>query len=277
MSPSTLVVEDFSALGQISMVAALSVLQAFNIETAAIPTSLLSTQTEGFQTPVKLNTQSFIKQSMAHWKSINDLSFRGALIGYLGSEDWMRKLTVFLTNVTGPIVIDPAMADQGKLYPGLYPDFVVRMRQFCQHADVITPNWTEICMLAGQNDVVTPDLASFRRMLSQLQRTGINASVVTTGIVKGGKEQVYIFDGQRVTTTITNHFPGHFYGAGDTFSALLMGNLLQKNDLSSAVNKSCQQLSVAIRQTSTCTASERRYGLKLGQLLKTISRDTIKP
>lgn len=273
MTSCTLVAEDFSALGQISMVAALNVLQAFDIETAALPTTLLSTQTEGFKTPVRLATNDWLTSAIGHWQSIPDLQFKGALIGYLGSIDLMQRLSSLLKNVASPVLIDPVMADHGALYPGLSGDYAAQMRTFCQQADVITPNWTELCLLAGHNKPLTATLTAFKQMVGEVRSNGIDAQVVATGVHLDGQEQTLVTDrDDDVQMIAVNHYPGHFFGAGDTFAALLMANLLTGHDLYSAVQNSCDQLEIAIQETSSYPAERRRYGLKLGKLLAAISK-----
>ncbi|EQC60057.1 hypothetical protein N219_05670 [Limosilactobacillus fermentum MTCC 8711] len=47
-----MIAEDLTALGQISLANALGVVQAQSVRPAMLPTALLSTQSEGFGTPV---------------------------------------------------------------------------------------------------------------------------------------------------------------------------------------------------------------------------------
>lgn len=272
MSPSTLVVEDFSALGQISLLAALTILQASDIETAALPTTLLSTQTEGFNTPVRLDTQEWMQATSKHWQTIPDLQLHGALVGYLGSVNLMKPVGHLLKKASSPILIDPVMADRGALYPGLNQDYPAAMRQLCQSADVITPNWTELCLLAGYHRPIKADLDHFKQLLANLQDQGIHALVVVTGVTVDQTEMTFAYDGNEIDSFVSKRYPGHFYGAGDAFAALLLGNLLTGQNLFSAVKTSCQQLNQAIQETSTYSAAERRYGLKLRNLLQLISK-----
>lgn len=273
MLPSTLVVEDFSTLGQISMLAALNILQAFDIETAALPTALLSTQTEGFNIPARMDTHEWMQAAVKHWQTISELQLQGALIGYLGSTKLMDQLGHLLTNIKGPVLIDPVMADRGALYPGLSTDYPHYMRQFCQSADVISPNWFELCLLAGLKKPLNATLSNFKFLLSKLHEQGIQAAVVATGVpIEETAETTLLYDGHRINSFISKRYPGHFYGAGDTFAALLMGNLLSGKDLNTAVQISCQQLSNAIKETSAYPEEDRRYGLKLRNLLQLISK-----
>lgn len=277
MSANTLVVEDFSALGQISILAALNVLQAFDIETAALPTTILSTQTEGFGQPARLETKNWLKKASEHWKSLTNVYLKGAIVGYLGSADLIKPISQLLMNVKSPILIDPVMADRGALYPGLASDYPLQMRHFCQLADVITPNWTELCLLTGHSKPLKADLSTFKQLLRKLQDQGIRARVVATGVHIEQAENALVYDGHYVKAVTTKRYPGHFYGAGDTFAALLLGNILTNpnglDDLYRDVVDSCQQLSIAIQETSTYPDTDRRYGLKLRNLLQLITKN----
>ena len=44
-------------------------------------------------------------------------------------------------------VVDPAMGDDGKLYPVFDASMVEAMKKLVAHATLITPNYTEACLL----------------------------------------------------------------------------------------------------------------------------------
>ena len=52
--------------------------------------------------------------------------------------------------VNGKVIVDPVMADHGKLYPGFDETCAAGMRRLCRRADVILPNLTEACLLTGK-------------------------------------------------------------------------------------------------------------------------------
>ena len=45
------------------------------------------------------------------------------------------------------VIVDPAMADDGRLYSIYTPDMVVAMRQLVSKAHIVKPNYTEACFL----------------------------------------------------------------------------------------------------------------------------------
>ena len=146
-----MIAEDLTALGQISLASSLGVIEAQSVRPAMLPTTLLSTQSEGFGTPVSLSTEDWIEAALAQWLDMGE-KFAGILVGYVGQPSLINKLSIIMDHLVLPItVIDPVMGDRGTLYPGLTKDSVMAMRQLCQKATIITPNWTELCLLTGND------------------------------------------------------------------------------------------------------------------------------
>ena len=74
------------------------------------------------------------------------------------------------------------MGDQGRLYPGFDHDYVEAVKKLCRHADLITPNWTELCFLAGL-PYSLPTAETLIQGIDQLKAAGINATVIVTGVI----------------------------------------------------------------------------------------------
>ena len=47
-----------------------------------------------------------------------------------------------------PVVVDPILGDNGRRYNSVTTEQVEAMKRLIGHADVITPNLTEACLLA---------------------------------------------------------------------------------------------------------------------------------
>ena len=188
MIKPALLIEDFSALGQISLIGALSVLQAMGITTASLPATILSSQTEGFGQPAVLDTEQWIQASLRHWQA-QDIEPSGVLIGYLGQCTLAEQLGSWLEqqNLTDCLkIVDPVMGDQGRLYPGFDHDYVEAVKKLCRHADLITPNWTELCFLAGL-PYSLPTAETLIQGIDQLKAAGINATIIVTGVHLNGQ------------------------------------------------------------------------------------------
>ena len=144
-----LTVQDISCLGQCSLTVALPILSACGVETCVLPSAVLSSHTGGFQNPHFHDLTEDMPLIAECWQR-EGVTFDGILTGYLGSVrqiDHVQQIFENLMAQDGKKVVDPAMADHGKLYKGFGEDHVAAMKRLCCMADVVIPNMTEACML----------------------------------------------------------------------------------------------------------------------------------
>ncbi len=144
-------IQDVSCFGKCSSTVALPLISAMGVETAVIPTAVLSTHTGGFTGYTFRDLTADIPQIAAHWKTLQ-LHFDGIYTGYLGSREQVQIMADFFDAFHSEdtvIVVDPVMGDAGSMYAGFTPDFAVEMRKLCGKADVIAPNMTEVSLLLG--------------------------------------------------------------------------------------------------------------------------------
>ena len=72
--------------------------------------------------------------------------FDAIYTGYLASAEQVADVCAFFDTfktADNLIVVDPVMADNGKLYPAFGPEFPAEMAKVCAKADLIVPNLTE--------------------------------------------------------------------------------------------------------------------------------------
>ena len=77
-------IQDISCLGKCSLTAALPVISAMGVETAVLPTAVLSTHTM-FEGAVILNLEDQIEPVSRHWESLQ-FHFDAVYTGYLASH-----------------------------------------------------------------------------------------------------------------------------------------------------------------------------------------------
>ena len=85
------------------------------------------------------------------WKQ-EKIHFDAIYTGYLGSFeqlDLMHKLIADFGGGDTLTIVDPCMADNGKLYTGFTQEFAFAMAKLCGKANVIVPNLTEASYLLG--------------------------------------------------------------------------------------------------------------------------------
>ena len=146
-----LTVQDISCVGQCSLTVALPILSACGHETAILPSAVLSTHTAGFSGYTFRDLTEDIPGICAHWVK-EGIKFDAIYTGYLGTREQIADVAqVFdtLLKEGGKIIVDPAMADHGKLYSGFDMEYARAMGDLCKKADVILPNLTECCLLTG--------------------------------------------------------------------------------------------------------------------------------
>ena len=136
-----------------------------------------------------------------------------------------------------------------------------------QHATVTTPNLTEAKFLTGLTELDNSYESLSMLLLAMKKLIHPNGNVVITDIVFEDKHGcVYEQDGE-VTFCSYPQLPGHFYGSGDVFSALLTSFLWHGKDFHQAVKKTTKLTFNALMETAT-SHRERRYGINLSRLLQ---------
>ena len=143
-------IQDISCLGKCSLTVALPIISAMGVECAVVPTAVLSTHTM-FQNFTCRDLSDQIAPIAAHWRQ-EQIRFDAIYTGYLASPGQIADVCRFFDQFkTGQnlIFVDPAMADNGRLYPAFDDSFPAEMARVCAKADVIVPNLTEASLLTG--------------------------------------------------------------------------------------------------------------------------------
>ena len=254
-----LTIQDISCVGQCSMTVAMPILSACGHETCILPTALLSTHTGGFGKPVVTHTSGTMIQMMQHWKAA-DIRFDAILIGYLGSLeaiDGAMRIAEELLAPDGKLIVDPAMADHGKLYSGFDAAYADAMKALCMKADVMIPNITEAAMMSGMPYQEAYDEAYISGLLDglgadQVILTGVGYREGETGIATRCGGQTYYYAHPRVGK--------NYHGTGDMFAASFTGAWMQEKSMAEAVEIAAEFTLRSIRNTYENPA--HWYGVK---------------
>ena len=252
-----LTIQDISCVGQCSMTVALPILSACGHETCILPTAVLSTHTGGFGKPV---VQHLCVDGMwRHWKE-QGIRFDAILVGYLGSVSAIEMVSEILDEMMTPdgiAIVDPAMADHGKLYSGLDDTYAAAMQKLCEKADIMIPNITEAAMMAEMEYRAEFDEAYVRELFSKLGGrdvvlTGVGFTPDQTGAAVRRGGEVSLIHSPKVNKS--------FSGTGDMFAACFTGALMQGKTLEEAANLACEFLLRSIE--ATVAAPAHWYGVK---------------
>lgn len=187
-------IQDISCVGKCSLTVALPIISAVGVEAAIIPTAVLSTHTM-FKNFTCKDLDDQILPIAEHWKSEN-IHFDAFYTGYLASAQQIDKVITLINSLKREndlIIVDPAMADNGKLYPAFDGNFPREMAKLCAKADIALPNITEACLMTGTPYREEYDEAFAKDIVKKLSDMGAK-KVVLTGAEFGGKYGVLYYD-----------------------------------------------------------------------------------
>lgn len=247
-----LTVQDISCLGQCSMTVALPVLSACGQEACALPSAVLSTHTGGFSTPAVRDLTGDFPGILAHWQR-EKIDFDAIYTGYLGNIRQIEcAATLFFDGFLRPggkRIVDPAMADNGKLYTGFDRAYVEAMKKLCGQADVILPNITEACLLTDMEYREEPDRNYVSCLLEKLHTLGC-PYVVLTGVGFFPEETgVMLSDGRKFFHYTHRKLGSGCHGTGDAFASAFTGVWMSGRPMDEAVRIAADFVCACIRQT----------------------------
>ncbi len=149
------------------------------------------------------------------------------------------------------VMVDPIMADGGKLYNGIGMERVAAMRKLVSYSDVMVPNMTEAGFLTG----ICPgreraSAAELRELVDGLHKLSGKSVVITSAHDSETDEHLVCgYDhksGQYFRVPFT-FLPVRVAGSGDIFSTVMTGKLLNGESLEAAVQEAVRVLTALIR------------------------------
>ena len=261
-----LMVQDISCVGQCSVTVALPILSACGHETCILPSAILSTHTAGFGMPhIKDLTDDF-PGTLRHWQE-QKITFDAVYTGYLGNTKHMEYVKeIFDTMLIpgGMRIVDPAMGDHGKLYPGFDMNYALAMADLCACADVILPNVTEACMMTGteyrqelDEEYVAALMNKLEALCPNVVLTGIGYNPDETGVMVSRNGQRWHYVHKRI--------PKNSHGTGDVFASVFVGAWQQGKTMEEAVKIAADFTARCIE--ITCEDPNHWYGVKFEALI----------
>ena len=267
-------IQDISCLGKCSLTVALPIISAMGVECSILPTAVLSTHTmfSGF-TCKDLTDQ--ISPIAAHWQE-RELGFDAIYTGYLASAQQIDDVSAFFDAFRREgslIVVDPVMADNGKLYPAFGPDFPAQMARVCAKADLILPNLTEASLLTGLPYRTEQDEDYIKEMLQALAALGPRYVALTGVSFEPGKLGVMYYDKETGVygSYFADHLPASFHGTGDVFASTCVGGLMRGMALGDALALAADYTVESIRMTLD-TPDANWYGVEFERAIPYLVR-----
>lgn len=265
-------IQDISCFGKCSITVSLPVISAMGVECAIVPTTVLSTHTAGFTGYTVCDISDQLLPIAEHWRK-EGITFDTLYTGYLANEEQIKSTIKFIEltkNNQTMIFVDPAMADNGKLYPGFPSNFPSKMLELVRVADVVCPNITEACLLLGKEfkNEGEYDESYIKGLIDGFVALGIK-KVVITGVKYGdGRHGALAYD---VSVGEYRYLYGknmncYFHGTGDVFSSVLCGALTKGEDVYLATQKAVDFTIACIKHTLP-DRENHSYGVKFEECL----------
>jgi len=265
--PKVLTIQDISCVGQCSLTVALPIISACGIETCVLPSAVLSTHTAGFSGYTFRDLTDDMPAIKEHWIK-EGITFDAIYTGYLGSTKQIDYVAdIFAATAADKCVkiVDPAMADNGNLYPGFDAEFVDAMKVLCGKADYILPNITEACFLTGMEYKTEYDRSYIDEMLEKLMALGCR-NVIFTGISYAeGKTGVVVMENGEYSYYEHDFLPNSCHGTGDIYASAFVGALVRGKNAYDAAKIAADYTVECIK--ATAEEENHWYGAKFEPVL----------
>ncbi len=267
-----LTIQDISCVGQCSLTVALPIISACGIETCVLPSAVLSTHTAGFSGYTFRDLTEDMPAINEHWKK-EGIKFSAIYTGYLGSTKQIEYVEAIMNDAAAETcvkIVDPAMADNGKLYPGFDNEFVEAMKGLCGKADYIVPNITEACFLTDTEYKTEYDRAYVDELLEKMVAlgckniifTGISYAPETTGVVVYEDGKYSYYEHEKLSNSC--------HGTGDIYASSFVGAYVRGKSAFEAAKIAADYTVECIK--ATAGEDNHWYGAKFEPVLMKLIR-----
>lgn len=253
---NVLLINDLPGYGKVALAAMVPILSRMGHYTFQLPTAVVSNTLDYGKFSIQDMTE-YMRDTLIVWK---ELGFEPDCIctGFIVSEGQAELIGEYIQKLRKEpgrkserqplVMVDPIMADGGKLYNGIGQERVMAMKKLVAHADVMVPNITEASFLTGIRPGQESGTDEELRELVDGLREISGKSVVITSAMEGERHLVYGYDHwrQEYFQVPYEYLPVRVAGSGDIFSAVMTGEMLAGKPLKSAVEKAVRALSKLI-------------------------------
>lgn len=271
-----LAVHDLCSFGRCSLTAAIPVISAMGMQVCPLPTAFFSNNL----TYGEFTFHDFTDKMTGFMDRWEKLGFRYDAVysGFLASVEQIEVVRDaarrFASHEESLVVVDPAMGDDGKLYPVFGPEYVDAMRTLVKEATLITPNFTEACFLLNEPcDMTPPSGDKLRAMTEKLVGMGAKQVVITS--VPAGDDEIKVVSFDSVTgeyaERTTPRIPFTTCGTGDLFTSVVTGSLLRGETLAAASALAMRFVS-RVMEFTLASGSDPREGVIVEPCLKELFR-----
>ena len=248
-----LTIQDISCVGQCSLTVALPIISACGVETCVLPSAVLSTHTAGFKGYTFRDLTDDMPDIRAHWEK-EGIKFDAIYTGYLGSTkqiDYVKDIFASGSKEGTVTIVDPAMADNGKLYPAFDEEYVEAMKGLCASADFIVPNMTEAALLAGMHYEDGEDRRYVDKVMDRLIEMGCK-NIILKGLPSknGNYIGILMYVDGKMDYYEHEKLPNSCHGTGDVYASAFDGALMRGKSANEAARIAAEYAMECIKETA---------------------------
>ncbi len=264
-----LTIQDISCYGQCSITVALPLISAFGIETAVLPSAVLSTHTSGFSEYTVRDLTDDLPEIRKHWEK-EGIFFDAIYTGFIGSIkqlDYIKDIIDSRLKPGGLVFVDPAMADLGEFYNGFDQEFADKMGELCKLGDYILPNTTEACYLLHKpwkSEFTKDEILEMANELSQFTKRNV---ILKGDTHKDNQLGMVVLDKKESSCEFVYNEKIDYvtHGTGDVFSSIFVGSIMSGKSAAAAAKIAGEFTKKAIEKT--IVDPEHTYGVKFEQVI----------
>ncbi|MCI5622237.1 MULTISPECIES: pyridoxamine kinase [Anaerostipes] len=251
--PRVAAIHDLSGFGRASLTTIIPILSTMGVQVCPLPTAILSNHTGGFDSFSFVDFTEHMKAYIEEWKKLK-IDFDCIYSGFLGSERQIQIVSDFIDDFSTDdnlVVIDPVLGDNGNLYSTMTEDHVREMKKLVAKADIITPNFTEVSLLLGEDykeETNNEEMKVWLRRLSDMgPKIVVATSVPDQGVEKDSNVIAFDRDSDTYWKIRCKYIPAFYPGTGDAYTSVMIGSLLNGDSLPIALDKGVQFITQAIK------------------------------
>ena len=264
-----LTIQDISCFGQCSITVALPVISAFGIETAILPSAVLSTHTAGFTDFTVRDLTEDLPEIRKHWEK-EGISFDAIYTGFIASPeqlDYIKDIIDSRLNSEGLVFVDPAMADHGEFYNGFDQEFADKMGELCKLGDFILPNTTEACFILHKpwkEEFTKEEMLEMANELSEFTKRYV---ILKGDTHKENELGMIVLDKKESTCEFVYNDKIDYvsHGTGDVFASAFVGSTMIGKSPTDAAKVAGEFTKKAIEKT--IGDENHKYGVKFEQVI----------
>lgn len=268
------VINDISGFGKCSLTAAMPIISALGVQCCPVPTAVLSHQT-GYPSFHCIDLTAHLKAYLDDWYKSGE-KFDAILTGYITcceQADIISSAIDRLADSKTIIMVDPVMADDGAIYKTYSKQLCQKVIRLTKKATIITPNLTELCILAKLNYADTIARSEGDGYFDYIAEAANNLlsdtleTVIVTGVKRGNTVSNVAVKKDGFFVSQSELIGGSFSGTGDLFASTVCAELTRGMSVSYAVELATRFIEKAIRDTVK-SGNDRNDGIEFEKHLE---------